>query len=126
VEVVMNIALWTAQLLVAAVFAFSAVTKGTWSKERLLANGQTGVAPVPLALLRGIALSELLGVLGLIVPWWTGIAPVLTPLAAAGLGVIMVGAATVHLRLKEPGTALQNLLVLTLCVFVVVGRVVQL
>jgi hypothetical protein len=125
-EVVMNIALWTAQLPVAAVFAFSAVTKGTWSKERLLANGQTGVAPVPLPLLRGIALSELLGVLGLIVPWWTGIAPVLTPLAAAGLGVIMVGAATVHLRLKEPGTALQNLLVLTLCVFVVVGRVVQL
>lgn len=122
----MNIALWTAQLLVAAVFAFSAVTKGTWSKERLLANGQTGVAPVPLPLLRGIALSELLGVLGLIVPWWTGIAPVLTPLAAAGLGVIMVGAATMHLRLKEPGTALQNLLLLTLCIFVVVGRVVQL
>lgn len=54
------------------------------------------------------------------------VAPVLTPLAAAGLGVIMVGAAIVHLRLKEPGTALQNLLVLTLCVFVVVGRGVQL
>jgi hypothetical protein len=122
----MNVALWTAQLLAAAVFLFSAVTKGTWSKEKLIAKGQTGVAPVPLPLLRAIALAELLGAIGLIAPWWTGIAPVLTPLAAVGLGIIMVGAAAIHLRLNEPRTALGNLAILVLCVFTAVGRFAQL
>jgi hypothetical protein len=72
----MNVVLWAAQLLAAAIFLFSAVTKGTWSKERLLAKGQTGVAPIPLPLLRAIAFAELLGAIGLVVPWWTGIAPI--------------------------------------------------
>jgi hypothetical protein len=117
-----NVALWTAQLLLAAIFSFSAVTKGTWSKERLAAKGQTGVAPVPLMLIRCIAFAELMGVLGLILPGLTGIAPVLTPLAALGLGAVMVGAATIHLRLGEPGTALGNLAILAVCLFVIVGR----
>ena len=59
---------------------------------------------------------------GLIVPWSTGIAPVLTPLAAIGLGIIMIGAATIHLRLNEPRTALGNLAILALCVFIIIGR----
>jgi hypothetical protein len=118
----MNIALWTVQLLVAAIFLFSAVTKGTWSKEKLIAKGQTGVAPVPLPLLRVLAFIELLGVIGLVAPWWTGIAPILTPLAAVGLGIVMVGAAIIHLRLREPRTSLQNLVILALCVFIAVGR----
>ncbi|HMJ54322.1 MAG TPA: DoxX family protein [Polyangiaceae bacterium] len=118
----MTIALWIAQVLVAVVFLFSAATKGTWSKEKLLAKGQTGVAPVPLPLLRLIALAELLGGIGLIAPWWTGIAPSLTPLAAVGLGIVMIGAATVHLRLREPRTALGNLAILALCAFIAIGR----
>jgi DoxX-like protein len=117
-----DVLVWVVQGAVAAVFLFSAVTKGTWSKERLLAAGQTGVAPVPLPLLRGIAGAELLGVLGLILPWWTGIAPVLTPLAACGLGLIMVGAAGVHLRLGEPRTALGNVTILAGCVVVAAAR----
>jgi DoxX-like family len=61
--------------LLAGVFLFSALTKGTWSKERLVASGQTGVAWVPLPLLRAIAFSEALGVVGLIVPQLTGLVP---------------------------------------------------
>ena len=118
----MTIGLWIAQGLVAVVFLFSAITKGTWSKEKLLAKGQSGVAPVPLPLLRLIALAELLAVIGLFVPWITGIARFLTPLAAVGLGVVMIGAAAVHLRLREPRTALGNLVILALCVFIAIGR----
>jgi hypothetical protein len=122
----MNIALWAVSAVVAAVFLFSAVTKGTWSKERLLAAGQTGVGPVPLPMLRTVAFAELLGVTGLVLPWWTGVAPVLTPLAAAGLGIVMIGAATIHLRLGEPRTALANAGILALCVFIALGRATQL
>jgi hypothetical protein len=121
-----DVLVWVVQAAVAAVFLFSAVTKGTWSKQRLVASGQTGVAPVPLPLLRGIAGAELLGVLGLFLPWWTGIAPVLTPLAACGLGVVMVGAAAVHLRLGEPRTALGNLAILAGCAAVAATRFAEL
>jgi hypothetical protein len=122
----MDIVLWIASVAIAVVFLFSAATKGTWSKERLLAAGQTGVGPVPLPLIRTVALCELLGVLGLFLPWWTGIAPVLTPTAAIGLGVVMVGAAAIHLSLREPRTALGNLAILALCGFVAAGRLGQL
>jgi hypothetical protein len=121
-----NASLWVLQVAVAAVFLFSAVTKGTWSKEKLVARGQTGVAPVPLPLLRLVAAAELLGVLGLILPWSTGVAPILTPLAATGLAVVMVGAATIHLRLGEPRTALGNLVILASCAAVAVGRFLEL
>ena len=122
----MNIALWAVSAAVAAVFLFSAVTKGTWSKERLLAAGQTGVGPVPLPLLRSVAFAELLGVAGLVLPWWTGIAPALTPAAAVGLGIVMIGAATIHLRLGEPRTAMANIGILALCAFIALGRAAQL
>jgi hypothetical protein len=121
-----NLIVWVLQVLVAAVFLFSAVTKGSWSKERLVAAGQTGVAPVPLPLLRFVATMELAGVLGLLLPWSTGIARILTPLAAIGLGIIMIGAASVHLRLGEPRTALGNLAILAACTIIAVARLTAL
>ncbi|GIH19518.1 DoxX family protein [Rugosimonospora africana] len=122
----MNVALWIMQVIVAMVFLFSAVTKGTWSKEKLVAKGQTGVGPVPLAAVRFVALAELLGVLGLLLPWAMDVAPVLTPLAAIGLAIIMVGAALIHLRLGEPRTVLGNAAILILCVVVASGRLAHL
>jgi uncharacterized membrane protein YphA (DoxX/SURF4 family) len=117
-----NVGLWVAQGLLAVVFVFSGYTKGTWSRERLVARGQTGAKIVPLWLLRPVAALELLGAAGLILPWLTGVAAWLTPLAAIGLGVVMVGAAGIHLRLREPLTALGNTVILAACVFVAVGR----
>ena len=52
--------------------------------------------------MRFIGVMELLGAAGLILPAVTGIAPILTPLAAAGLAVMMLLAAPTHLRRKEP------------------------
>jgi hypothetical protein len=67
-----------------------------------------------------IGISELAGGLGLILPQATHTAPVLTPLAALGLAIIMILAIGFHLRRKEPATAAVVLLILS--VFVTIGR----
>jgi hypothetical protein len=70
-----------------------------------------------------IGVLEILGALGLVLPWATGIAPVLTPLAATGLALDMAAAATVHARRKDPAMAFFVVGVLfVLDVFVAVGR----
>jgi len=71
-----------------------------------------------------IAFAELLAVVGLVVPPLFHIAPILTPLAAFGLCLVMVGAMAVHLRLHEQRNALSNVAILAVCVFVGVGRLV--
>ena len=118
----MNIALWIGQGMLAIVFVASGLLKSTQSKERMMAIGQTGVRDYPLGFIRFIALCELLGAGGLIVPWATGILPILTPLAAIGLSVVLIGAARAHLRLHEPGNVAITLALLALVAFVAFGR----
>lgn len=118
----MNVVLWIGQCALAAIFVLSGALKSTQSKERMLATGQTGVREFPLPAIRLVAISELLAVVGLLVPQATGVAPVLTPLAALGLAVVMVGAAVAHTRLQEPRTAAVNVAILLLCVAVAAGR----
>jgi uncharacterized membrane protein YphA (DoxX/SURF4 family) len=129
----MNIALWIAQILLAAIFLGSGSAKAVWSKERMLASGQTGVAPFPLPVIRLTAASELLAGIGLILPWATGIACPLTPIAAVGLMIVMLGAIASHSTLlradraagrgaTEARNVVLNLVILGLCVFIAVGR----
>jgi hypothetical protein len=118
----MNIALWVTQVLLVVVFGYSALIKGTRSTARAVQLGMTGVVNVPLPLMRFTAYCEVLGVVGLIVPYSTGVLPILTPLAAIGLGVIMVLAARIHLGLGEPATAAGNMVLLAMCLFVAWGR----
>lgn len=82
----------------------------------------TGVVDVPVPVLRFTAVCEALGVVGLFAPWLTGKFVILTPLAAVGLGVIMVAAVGLHLRLGEAKTAIGNVVLLGLCLFVAYGR----
>lgn len=119
----MNIFLWIVQGLLAAGFVASAFMKGTWDRERLVRSGQTGVAGLPVALIRFIALAELLGAAGLILPWATGIAVELTVAAAIGLGVIMLLAAGVHICLREPKNVAINAVIFTACLVVAAGRI---
>lgn len=51
-----------------------------------------------------IGLAEVVGGIGLILPLLTGIAPILTPIAATALAIIMIGAIVVHVRRKETTT----------------------
>jgi len=118
----MSIALWICQALLSVVFASSGFRKSTQSKQRMIETGQTGVKGYDLSFIRCIAAAELLGAAGLILPWSTRILPILTPLAATGLGIIMIGAARAHARQHEPKNVAVNLVLLALCMFVTIGR----
>lgn len=118
----MNVALWIGQGLLAAIFLVSGAGKSTQSLERMVQTGQTAAKIVPLPIMRVAGISELFGVLGVILPWSTGVARVLTPVSATGFALIMVLAATVHTRLREPRNVATNTLIFALAGFVALGR----
>ncbi len=118
----MNTALWVGQIALAGIFVASGSAKLVQSKDRLIATGQTGVAPFPLPVIRLTATCELLAAAGLLLPWVTGIASVLTPLAAIGVCVIMIGAAISHALLHEPRNVALNLLIIAVALAITVGR----
>lgn len=115
----MNIVLWILQILLGLAFAGAGVMKLTVAKERVR-DRMPYVDDYTQGQIRGIGAVELLGGIGLILPWATGIAPILTPLAAVGLAITMVLAAQVHRRRKEPIAV--NLVLLAMAVIVAVGR----
>jgi hypothetical protein len=125
----MNVALWTGQILLAALFALSGALKSTMSRQRLLETGQTGAAAYPLPVVRFTAVCELFAVAGLILPVLLDVAPALTGWAAAGLAVVMVGAMAMHGRLAvarhqaaEWRNVGINAVILAVCLFVAAGR----
>ena len=71
---------------------------------------------------KAVGLVEILGALGVILPWLTGIASILTPIAAIGLVVVQIGALRVHLVRNEHQPLPANMLLLLLAAFVAVGR----
>ena len=87
----LNRALWTAQVLVALLFLFAGSMKFIMPAEKM----QQGSVILPIAFIHFIGICECLGALGLIVPGVFRIRTSLTPLAAAGLTIIMVGAVVV-------------------------------
>ena len=113
----MNIALWIVQALLALLFLFAGVMKFVMSIEEM-----TKQIPLPGWFLHFIGVCEVLGALGLILPWLTRIRPGLTPLAAAGLVIIMIGATVVTLMIGDIAMALIPLVVGILCAFVAYGR----
>ena len=113
----MNIALWIAQGLLAAVFLFAGGMKLVLPIEEM-----TKQMPLPGLFLRFIAVCELLGAIGVILPWLLRIRPGLTPLAAAGLVIIMIGATVTTLMTAGVAVALFPLVVGILAAFVAYGR----
>lgn len=117
----MNIALWILQGLAAALFLATGSVKVLRSKEQIVKNPHLGWAnDFSDGQIKAIGAAEVLGGAGLVLPWWLGIVPILTPIAAVCLGVIMIGAAVTHAKRKEPFVPV---VVLTLIVFGIgVGR----
>ncbi|MPN45050.1 hypothetical protein SDC9_192617 [bioreactor metagenome] len=72
--------------------------------------------------IRLIGTAEILGALGLILPGVTGILPILTPIAAAALVVLMLGALYTHVRLKEFDKVNAPIVPLILALLVAIGR----
>jgi hypothetical protein len=118
----MNTALWIVQGIVAAVFAFSGSQKASRSRNALVASGQTGVQNLSMPFIRFIAWCALFGAVGLLLPGLVSIAVWLTPIAAAGFAIIMIGAASIHRKLREPRSVAVNCILLGLNVFIIVGR----
>lgn len=78
------------------------------------------------ASIKGIGLAEVLGAVGLLVPWYTGVLPFLTPVAALLLGVLQALAIGVHLRRGERGVVPGNAVLLVLALAVAVLRFLEL
>jgi uncharacterized membrane protein YphA (DoxX/SURF4 family) len=117
----LNAFLWTLQILLALLFLGTGITKTTRPKDRLPAMMTWSRTWSPLAI-KALGTAELLGAIGLVLPWATNIARVLTPLAAVGLAVVMVGANVVHFRAKEYNMVPVTLVILALTIGVAVER----
>jgi hypothetical protein len=113
----MTYALWTAQGLLALIFLGAGGIKLVLPLEKL-----TGPMPLPGLFLKFIGVAEVLGAIGLILPGLLRIRPGLTPLAAAGLVIIMIGATVLTLAGSDVATALIPLVVGLLSAFVAYGR----
>ncbi len=117
----MDIVLWVLQVLLALVFGMVGVMKLVVPREKA-AERMGYVNDFTDTQLKLIGLVEISAAIGLILPWATKILPILTPLAAVGLVLTMIGAALTHLRRKE--TIIPNVVLLLLAAFVAYGRFV--
>jgi hypothetical protein len=120
-----SIAVWIASGLLAAAYLFVGGTKLLTPKERLaenpsMAGAAEAFSATSIKLIGGV---EVAGALGLILPWLTGIAPILTPAAAVGLALLQVGAAVFHGRRAEYKQWPVNAVFLALAVFIAVVRI---
>ena len=118
----MNIALWIAAALLALAFLATGLLKIVRSKEQLAAAGMGWTESFSPAVIKAIGVAEVLGALGLILPAVLGVATFLVPIAAVGLVLVMVGAATTHLRRNETQMVVLNVVLLALALFVAWGR----
>jgi uncharacterized membrane protein YphA (DoxX/SURF4 family) len=109
--------IWTVQAALALLFVFAGATKFTMSTDEL-----TKDLNLSASFLRFIGVCEVLGAIGLILPGVTHIRRGLTPLAAGGLVIIMIGAVIVTIPSMGVLAALWPLAVGILAAFVAYGR----
>ncbi|WP_148631147.1 DoxX family protein [Bacillus sp. E214] len=116
----MNIALWVVQIILGLAFIMFGAMKA-FQYEKAKAS-LPWVKDSSKGLVTFIGMAELLGGLGLILPYVTGIAPILTPIAALGLGLVMILAAGLHVKRKENQAISMNIIFLVPAIFVAIGR----
>ena len=117
----LHIALWVAQVLLAAMFLMSGFMKLAQPIDQL-SQMLPWASQVPEALVRFIGLSEVLGGVGLILPSLLRIKPQLTAWAAIGIAVIMLFATYFHISRGETGAIGMNIFLALLAAFVAWGR----
>lgn len=118
----MNVVLWIIAAVLAVAFLASGAMKLMKSKEQLVEAGQGWAEDFSPGLIKTIGALEILAAIGLVLPALLDIAPILVPLAALGLVVVMVGAIATHVRRKETPMIVVNLVLLSLAAVVAWGR----
>jgi uncharacterized membrane protein YphA (DoxX/SURF4 family) len=118
----MTYVLWIIQVLLALMFLFAGGMKLVLSPEVMAAMGSPNQIPLPMWFVRFIGVVEVLGALGLILPGLLRIKPWLTPLAAAGLVVIMIGATALNVVADGVAAGVVPLVIGLLAAFVAYGR----
>ena len=119
----MSLAVWIISGLLAFAFLVGGIVRlvvpatiyGGWPNQQW-------ILAVPRPAVVAISVAEILGAIGLILPVLTGIAPILTPLAAGGLALIMVGALVFHIRRGERPNIVVAIVLIALTTFVAVAR----
>ena len=114
----MNTLLWIAQAILATAFFYSGFNKAFLPKEQVIAKGQAGVVDIPRSGLKWIGASEIVGSVGIIIPWALNVFPILTPITAVCFAGIMIMAAPIHYRLHELRNVMTNIFLLALALVV--------
>jgi uncharacterized membrane protein YphA (DoxX/SURF4 family) len=118
----MNVVLWVLQGTLAAIFLHAGLMKIAKPKEELVAPMGEWVSSFSAPGVKLLGVVEVLGAFGLVVPPLAGVAPVLSPTAAVGIVVIMVGAIVAHARESEGPKIAMNVVLGVLAAVVVWGR----
>lgn len=114
----MSIIVWILQILLALTFIFSGINKTYFNEETLIKKGQTGVEGLPKWFIKFIGISEILGAIALLIPFFTEKWTILVPIVAFSLGFIMIPAAFIHKKRKEYKSVAINLVILFSSCFV--------
>ncbi|WP_040691033.1 DoxX family protein [Nocardia vinacea] len=119
----MNVVLWVVASLLAVVFVGSGLTKIVRSKQKLASSGMGWAEDFSPGAIKVLGVLQIAGAIGLILPAALNIAPILVPVAALGLAVMMGGAAMVHRRRNdEPKMIWLNIVLLIFAALVAWGR----
>lgn len=118
----MNTALWIVQGLLSAMFLMAGLMKLANSKEELKPKMGDWVDDISTPGFKLIGLLEFLGAVGVVLPMAIDVLPILTPVAAIGLVMTMLGAMGLHIQRKEYDAIKKNVPLLLLALFVAVGR----
>ncbi len=116
-----NTILWILQIILGVMFLMVGGMKLMQPKEAI-AERMAWANDFSANTIKTIGGLEVAGALGLILPWLTGILIILTPLAAIGLLLTMIGAAVVHIRRGEYSSVVMNVVLGLLAAYVAYGR----
>ena len=116
----LSIGLWIAQIGLA--FAFVIHGRAMISPPESMRDRMGNLFAISPRLRTLIGVAELLAAAGLILPSLTGFLPWLTPVAAVGLVIVMIGAIVFHVQRREFPNIVFNLVLLILSAFVACGR----
>ena len=118
----MNTAIWIFQGLLALMFLAAGIRHLRQTEQKIKERPNDVIADFSIHQIRLIGILEVLGAIGVIIPWWINIVPILTPISATGLGIIMVVALGMFVKNKVIGRAPYAIVILIMTIMVVIVR----